>query len=105
MALLPTYTATGKVTTLFAPTFTSAPTAAVGSGWNNSADTALAYVSVSRLDLRSNPDCFAAPLLGAHIQSKLHFASLIMSDSMAVFSYFSAWDAVTAAVPAAPCPG
>jgi hypothetical protein len=44
MGLLPTYTATGKVTTLFAPTFAAAPTAAVGSGWNNSADTALAYV-------------------------------------------------------------
>ncbi|KAJ7845429.1 exo-beta-1,3-glucanase [Mycena olivaceomarginata] len=69
MALLPTYTATGKVTTLFAPTFTSAPTAAVGSGWNNSADTALAYVAIA--------GC----------------------------AYPNAWDAVTAAVPAAPCPG
>ncbi|KAJ6583920.1 exo-beta-1,3-glucanase [Mycena vulgaris] len=45
VALLPTYTATGKVKTLFAPTFTAAPTAAVGNGWNNSADTALAYVT------------------------------------------------------------
>ncbi|KAJ7740225.1 exo-beta-1,3-glucanase [Mycena maculata] len=47
VGLLPTYTATGKVTTLFAPTFTAAPTAAVGNGWNNSADTALAYVAVA----------------------------------------------------------
>ncbi|KAJ6630753.1 glycoside hydrolase family 5 protein [Mycena sp. CBHHK59/15] len=45
VSLLPTYTATGKVATLFAPTFTSAPTAAVGHGWNNTADTALAYVT------------------------------------------------------------
>ncbi|KAJ7506726.1 glycoside hydrolase family 5 protein [Mycena galericulata] len=47
VGLLPTYTATGKVKTLFAPTFTAAPTAAVGTGWNNSADTALAYVPVA----------------------------------------------------------
>ncbi|KAJ7643673.1 exo-beta-1,3-glucanase [Roridomyces roridus] len=47
VGLLPTYTATGKVTTLFAPTFTAAPTAAVGNGWNNSADTALAFVPVA----------------------------------------------------------
>ncbi|KAJ7105074.1 exo-beta-1,3-glucanase [Mycena crocata] len=47
VALLPTYTATGKVKTLFAPTFSAAPTAAVGTGWNNSADTALAYVPVA----------------------------------------------------------
>ncbi|KAF8215056.1 glycoside hydrolase superfamily [Mycena galopus ATCC 62051] len=47
LALLPTYTATGKITTLFAPTFSSAPTAAVGSGWNNSADTEPAYVAVA----------------------------------------------------------
>lgn len=44
VTLLPTYTPTGKVTTLFAPTFTAAPSAIVGNGWNNSADTALAYV-------------------------------------------------------------
>ncbi|KAJ7028466.1 exo-beta-1,3-glucanase [Mycena alexandri] len=47
VGLLPTYTATGKVKTLFAPTFAAAPTAAVGNGWNNSADTALAYVPVA----------------------------------------------------------
>jgi glucan 1,3-beta-glucosidase len=44
MTLLPTYTATGKVKTLFAPTFTAAPSATVGTGWNNTADTASAYV-------------------------------------------------------------
>ncbi|KAJ7711488.1 exo-beta-1,3-glucanase [Mycena metata] len=47
VGLLPTYTATGKVKTLPAPTFSAAPTAAVGNGWNNSADTALAYVPVA----------------------------------------------------------
>ncbi|KAJ7075788.1 exo-beta-1,3-glucanase [Mycena belliarum] len=47
VGLLPTYTATGKVKTLFAPTFTAAPTAIVGTGWSNSADTALAYVPVA----------------------------------------------------------
>ncbi|KAJ7490539.1 exo-beta-1,3-glucanase [Mycena latifolia] len=47
VSLLPTYTATGTVKTLFAPTFTAAPSAAVGTGWNNSADTALAYVAVA----------------------------------------------------------
>jgi len=47
MTLLPTYTPTGKVTTLFAPTFTAAPSAVVGDGWNNTADNALAYVTVA----------------------------------------------------------
>ncbi|PBK97236.1 glycoside hydrolase [Armillaria gallica] len=47
MSLLPTYTATGTIKTLFAPTFTAAPKATVGSGWNNSADTQLAYVTVA----------------------------------------------------------
>ncbi|KIK51604.1 glycoside hydrolase family 5 protein [Collybiopsis luxurians FD-317 M1] len=47
MPLLPTYTATGKVKTLFAPTFTAAPSAIVGTGWNNTADTASAYVTVA----------------------------------------------------------
>ncbi|KAG7445616.1 glycoside hydrolase [Guyanagaster necrorhizus] len=44
MSLLPTYTPTGSIKTLFAPTFTAAPKATVGTGWNNSADTQLAYV-------------------------------------------------------------
>ncbi|KAF8827374.1 hypothetical protein HHX47_DHR4000380 [Lentinula edodes] len=50
MTLLPTYTPTGTVKTLFAPIFTSAPSANVGTGWNNTADTSSAYVMfVSRL--------------------------------------------------------
>ncbi|KAJ3711732.1 glycoside hydrolase superfamily [Lentinula raphanica] len=44
MTLLPTYTATGAVKTLSPPTFTAAPSASVGTGWNNSADTSSAYV-------------------------------------------------------------
>ncbi|KAG6919225.1 hypothetical protein DXG01_008020 [Tephrocybe rancida] len=44
IALLPTYTPTGTMKTLPGPTFTAAPTAAVGKGWANDADTALAYV-------------------------------------------------------------
>ena len=44
MALLPTYTPTGTIKTLFAPTFTAAPNEVVGDGWNNNSDTMLAYV-------------------------------------------------------------
>ena len=44
IALLPTYTPTGTVHSLFGPTFTAAPSAVVGTGWNNTADTQLAYV-------------------------------------------------------------
>ncbi|KAL1671394.1 glycoside hydrolase family 5 protein [Schizophyllum commune] len=47
IALLPTYTPTGTVHSLFGPTFTAAPSAVVGTGWNNTADTQLAYVPVS----------------------------------------------------------
>ncbi|KAJ3982630.1 exo-beta-1,3-glucanase [Lentinula detonsa] len=47
MTLLPTYTATGIVKTLSAPTFTAAPSAAVGTGWNNTADNSSAYVPVA----------------------------------------------------------
>ncbi|KAF8651973.1 hypothetical protein AX16_004616 [Volvariella volvacea WC 439] len=47
IALLPTYTPTGTIRTLFAPTFTSAPNAIVGDGWNNDADNSLAYVPVA----------------------------------------------------------
>jgi len=46
-ASLPTYTPTGAIHTLPGPTFTAAPKVNVGSGWNNPADTALAYVPVS----------------------------------------------------------
>jgi hypothetical protein len=44
IALLPTYTPTGPLKTLPAPTFTAAPTASVGSGWSNSGDNLPAYV-------------------------------------------------------------
>jgi hypothetical protein len=44
--LLPTYTPTGAIKTLPGPTFTAAPSVAVGDGWFNSADTELAYVYV-----------------------------------------------------------
>ncbi|KAJ3731452.1 glycoside hydrolase family 5 protein [Lentinula guzmanii] len=47
MTLLPTYTATGIVKTLSPPTFTAAPSAAVGTGWNNTADNSSAYVPVA----------------------------------------------------------
>ncbi|KAL1666983.1 glycoside hydrolase family 5 protein, partial [Schizophyllum commune] len=47
IALLPTYTPTGTVHSLFGPTFTAAPSAVVGTGWNNTADTQMAYVPVS----------------------------------------------------------
>ena len=44
--LLPTYTPTGAIKTLPGPTFTAAPTVAVGDGWFNSDDTELAFVYV-----------------------------------------------------------
>ena len=49
ISLLPTYTPTGSLKTLFAPTFTAAPTATVGSGWNNANDNDPAYVYVPPL--------------------------------------------------------
>ncbi|KAJ7133535.1 glycoside hydrolase family 5 protein [Mycena epipterygia] len=65
VGLLPTYTATGKITTLFAPTFTSAPTAAVGDGWNNTADTALAYVAVAGCTYPDTWNAVSAPVPAA----------------------------------------
>ncbi|KAL1705182.1 glycoside hydrolase family 5 protein [Schizophyllum commune] len=50
IALLPTYTPTGTVHSLFGPTFTAAPSAVVGTGWNNTADTQLAYVAWNATD-------------------------------------------------------
>ncbi|KXN84327.1 putative glucan 1,3-beta-glucosidase D [Leucoagaricus sp. SymC.cos] len=47
MSLLPTYTPTGSIKTLFAPTFTAAPSAAVGIGWANHSDNEKAYVPVA----------------------------------------------------------
>ncbi|KAF9465316.1 glycoside hydrolase superfamily [Collybia nuda] len=46
ISLLPTYTPTGTLKTLYAPKFTAAPSAGVGSGWKNDNDTDLAYVPV-----------------------------------------------------------
>ena len=46
IALLPTYTATGTITPLAAPTFSAAPDAEVGDGWPNDGDDELAYVYV-----------------------------------------------------------
>lgn len=48
VSLLPTYTPTGTLITLAAPTFTAAPDVDVGNGWYNAADTELAYVYVSQ---------------------------------------------------------
>lgn len=59
MALLPTYTPTGTLKSLFGPSFSAAPTVPVGKGWNNSADTELAYVYVALaflLDVTFNID-------------------------------------------------
>lgn len=47
VSLLPTYTPTGTLITLAAPTFTAAPDVDVGNGWYNAADTELAYVPIS----------------------------------------------------------
>ncbi|KJA23279.1 glycoside hydrolase family 5 protein [Hypholoma sublateritium FD-334 SS-4] len=47
VALLPTYTPTGSLKTLPGPTFTAAPSATVGMGWNNAADNQPAYVPIS----------------------------------------------------------
>lgn len=49
ISLLPTYTPTGSLKTLFGPTFTAAPSAVVGSGWNNQNDNDPAYVYVPPL--------------------------------------------------------
>lgn len=45
--LLPTYTPTGSLKTLPAPTFTAPPSADVGNGWNNPSDKDLAYVPIA----------------------------------------------------------
>lgn len=47
VSLLPTYTPTGTLKTLFAPTFSAAPSVAVGTGWTNPDDTEPAYVPVA----------------------------------------------------------
>ncbi|KAF8625907.1 hypothetical protein AX17_006633 [Amanita inopinata Kibby_2008] len=57
MTLLPTYTPTGQIKTLYAPAFTAAPSADAGDGWNNKVDTALAFVPVKGC---SYPDAWNA---------------------------------------------
>ncbi|EKM79666.1 hypothetical protein AGABI1DRAFT_114151 [Agaricus bisporus var. burnettii JB137-S8] len=47
IALLPTYTPTGSLKTLPAPSFTAAPSAKVGTGWDNPSDSSLAFVPVN----------------------------------------------------------
>ncbi|KAF8874014.1 glycoside hydrolase family 5 protein [Mucidula mucida] len=58
--LLPTYTATGTLKTLFAPTFTAAPTATVGTGWWNAEDNGGAYVPVKGCSYPNAWDATAA---------------------------------------------
>ncbi|KAF8157928.1 glycoside hydrolase family 5 protein [Crassisporium funariophilum] len=62
LALLPTYTPTGTLKTLFAPTFTAAPSAVVGNGWNNPADNQPAYVPVAGCPYPNAWDAVSAPL-------------------------------------------
>lgn len=62
IALLPTYTPTGTIRSLFGPTFTAAPDAAVGTGWNNDADTELAFVPVSGCSYPDAWNATAAPV-------------------------------------------
>ncbi|KAJ4481901.1 glycoside hydrolase family 5 protein [Lentinula aciculospora] len=62
MALLPTYTATGTVKTLFAPIFTAASSGAAGTGWNNSADNSAAYVPVAGCSYPDSWDAVNASL-------------------------------------------
>ncbi|KAF9451864.1 glycoside hydrolase family 5 protein [Macrolepiota fuliginosa MF-IS2] len=47
ISLLPTYTPTGSLKTLPAPTFTAAPSVDVGDGWKNPSDSDKAYVPIS----------------------------------------------------------
>ncbi|KAF8182287.1 exo-beta-1,3-glucanase [Pholiota molesta] len=62
LALLPTYTPTGSLKSLFAPTFTAAPSATVGTGWNNAADNQPAYVPISGCSYPNAWDAVTAPL-------------------------------------------
>ncbi|KAH9480680.1 putative glucan 1,3-beta-glucosidase D [Psilocybe cubensis] len=62
VALLPTYTPTGTLKTLFAPTFTAAPSAVVGSGWNNPADNAPAFVPIAGCSYPNPWDAVSAAL-------------------------------------------
>jgi len=62
VALLPTYTPTGTLKTLFAPTFTAAPSATVGTGWNNPADNQPAYVPIANCPYPDSWNAVTAPL-------------------------------------------
>ncbi|PPQ78746.1 hypothetical protein CVT25_010749 [Psilocybe cyanescens] len=62
IALLPTYTPTGTLKTLFAPTFTAAPSAVVGNGWNNAADNAPAFVPIAGCTYPNPWDAVSAAL-------------------------------------------
>ncbi|PFH51213.1 glycoside hydrolase family 5 protein [Amanita thiersii Skay4041] len=62
ISLLPTYTPTGTIKTLHAPTFTAAPSADVGDGWNNDADSGLAFVPVKGCQYPDAWNAVTAPL-------------------------------------------
>ncbi|TFK27597.1 glycoside hydrolase [Coprinopsis marcescibilis] len=62
VALLPTYTPTGTLRTLFAPTFTAAPSAVVGTGWTNPEDSSLANVPVAGCSYPDAWDAVDVPL-------------------------------------------
>ncbi|CAA7262821.1 unnamed protein product [Cyclocybe aegerita] len=62
VAMLPTYTPTGTLKTLFAPTFTAAPSAVVGTGWNNPADNQPAYVPIAGCSYPDPWNAESAPL-------------------------------------------
>ncbi|KAG2009614.1 exo-beta-1,3-glucanase, variant 4 [Coprinopsis cinerea AmutBmut pab1-1] len=62
LSLLPTYTPTGTLQTLFAPTFTAAPSAVVGTGWNNPDDNSPAYVPVAGCSYPDAWDAVDVPL-------------------------------------------
>lgn len=67
VALLPTYTPTGTLITLAAPTFTGAPSVDAGNGWNNPVDNSLAYVPISGCQYPDAYDSEEAPLPAAPI--------------------------------------
>jgi len=62
ISLLPTYTPTGTIKTLFAPTFTAAPSADVGKGWTHDTDSALAYVPIRGCEYPDPWSAVDAPL-------------------------------------------
>jgi len=109
VALLPRYTPTGTLKTLFAPTFTAAPSAVVGTGWNNPLDKELAYVYVKRIPwyflIKFVVDCLLDRLPDVHIQSMVTSFNFFAPVSNNLTCSSSAWDAVNATLPAATCSG